>query len=135
MPEQMIVIICRDGYNKYMARYALYNLIDQNIDFKYKGVNVSGLCTDVKREVLENQIFITVGGNKFTFSEPTKIEENGDGSEIVLVYGKESQEDLTEFCGESFSVKWGEDIRKSIGRERALFKIGFNIQKKKKEEV
>lgn len=114
-----------------MGRYDLYNMIDKNICFRNKGADVQGFCTDVRREALDNRILVIVnvpdtGITEFQFSEPNTIEQTEDGT-IVFVYGIAGSEDMVEFCGEDFNVKWGEDIRKSIGRERAVFRVEFKI--------
>lgn len=104
-----------------MSRYAIYDLIGQTIRFKNKGETVSGICEDVKRDVLDNRIVFTVQGKPYSLAEPNKIEtESGKTS---LIYGSEQAEDLIDFCGEEYSVHWGEDIRKSIGREKNFLRV------------
>jgi hypothetical protein len=102
-----------------MSHYAIYDLIGTKIEFQVKGEAVSGICTDVKREVLENQIVFTINEKEHRFLEPHRIENDED---LVFVYGSEQTEDLMEFCGENYSIKWGEDLRKSIGREKAFLR-------------
>ena len=109
-----------------MGRYSIYNFIGSEIEFVHKSEKVSGLCQDVTREILENKIFITVNDRIHCFSEPHKIDEE-DGN-IVFLYGSEQTEDLVDFCGENYSVHWGEDIRKSVGREKAFVRVIFKIK-------
>lgn len=106
-----------------MGLYSIYNMIDRNVSVKIKGNEVSGVCDNVRRDVLDNEIFVSINGKEYKFIEPHKIEE--EQNQIVFVYGSEQTEDLYEFCGEEFSVHWGEDIRKSIGREKSYLRTVF----------
>jgi len=109
-----------------MGRYAIYEALGKNIEFKQKGETVCGTCEAVKREVLENNILFRVNGKDYCFAEPHKIDLVED--QIVFVYGSEQKEDMVAFCGEEFSVHWGEDIRKSIGREMSFIRMVFTIK-------
>lgn len=104
-----------------MSRYSIYDLIGEEISFKAKGAYVSGTCEEVKRDVLENKITFWINGKRYELADPNKIET--DGNKLVFVYGTEQAEDLMAFCGEEYSVHWGEDVRKSIGREKTFFRV------------
>lgn len=104
-----------------MTRYSIYDLIGENVSFKNKDKTITGICEDIKRDVLDNKIILKVDGNDYIFIEPHKIEENEN--EISLIYGSEQTEDLMNFCGEEYAIHWGEDLRKSIGREKNFLRI------------
>jgi len=108
-----------------MGIYAIYDMIGKNVSVKIKGTDISGICENVRREILDNEIFITLDGKEYRFLEPNKI-ETGEGC-VIFVYGSEQTEDFIEFCGEELSVHWGEDIRKSIGREKNFLKTVFTV--------
>jgi S-adenosylhomocysteine hydrolase len=82
---------------------------------------------------LDNHIVITVDGHKHILEEPKKILVKNN--RIVFCYGHDKNEDDVEFCGERFDVKWGEDIRQSIGRARRYREFVLTIEEKKREEV
>jgi len=113
-----------------MSRYSIYDVIGKRIRFKNKGELIDGICDDVKREVLDNRIVFTVKGKEYGLSDPNKIET--DGNKLILVYGTEQAGDLVDFCGEEYSVRWGEDIRKSIGREKSFLRIVIEIGENEK---
>jgi len=109
-----------------MSRYSIYDSIGKRICFKNKGEKIEGLCDDVKRKVLDSKIVFTVNGKDFEFTDPNKIEI--DGKNLVFVYGSEQISDVVDFCDEEYSVHWGEDIRKSIGREKNFIKMFIEIK-------
>lgn len=115
-----------------MSRYVIYEMMGKEISFKQKGVDVLGICTGARREVLDNEIYLTVLDTEYRFPEPNKIEANGE--EVVFVYGSGQEEDMVDFCGEELSVHWGEDIRKSIGREKAFTRMVFVVKELGKGE-
>lgn len=109
-----------------MSRYSVYDVIGKRIRFSNKGELIDGICDDVKREVLDNRIIFCVNGKEYSLSEPNKTEIDGDN--LILVYGTEQAGDLIDFCGEEYSIRWGEDIRKSIGREKSFLKVVIKIE-------
>lgn len=109
-----------------MSRYVIYEAIDKKIEFNSKGDLVSGICQDVKREVLDNKIIFVVNGQDYPFVEPHNIEIEQD--RLIFVYGSEQEEDLIDFCGETYSLHWGEDVRKSIGREKSFLRLEVKVE-------
>jgi len=105
-------------------------MIGKNVGFTRHGITVSGVCQHVIRRPLNNIILIVIDGIEYQFPEPTKI-DSVDGK-LSFLYGTKSTDiqegaDMFEFCGEELNIEWGEDIRKSIGREKACFIIEFNV--------
>lgn len=108
-------------------RFSIYEMIGKTVSFSRHGETVGGRCQHVIRKPLENVILIVIEGKEYAFLEPTKINE--EKGKISFLYGSSTGEDqdMFEFCGEEFSIEWGEDIRKSIGREKSCFIIDFII--------
>jgi len=109
-----------------MSRYDIYEAMGKEVAFKLKTDLISGFCRDVKRKVLDNKIVFIVNDKPYEFTEPHKIEK--EDNKLVFIYGSEQIDDLMEFCGEEYSVHWGEDVRKSIGREKTFFKSVIEIK-------
>ena len=108
-----------------MGRYSVYDIMGETVSFRCKAREAFGKLEDVSRDILGNQIRMKVGGKEFCFDEPTEIEEVDGG--LVFVYGRESQEDSVEFCGEDVHARWGEDLRKSINRRCAITRIPIKV--------
>ncbi|MCK9154702.1 MAG: hypothetical protein M0P12_01160 [Paludibacteraceae bacterium] len=110
-------------------RFSIYEMIGKKINFTRHGKTVGGLCQHVIRWPLDNSILIIINGLTYPFPEPTKI--NSEEGKISFLYGSgsfDNENDLLEFCGEALNIEWGEDIRKSIGREKKCFVIDFIIE-------
>lgn len=108
-------------------RFSVYKLIGKRISFEARGRTVKGVCEDVKRDVLNRKIIITVKRKgSHVFNEPHRIVKTDGG--IAFIYGSEQSEDLLEFCGEDYAMRWGEDLRASIGRERNFLKTEIMVK-------
>lgn len=108
-------------------RFSIYEMIGKTVAFSRHGETISGNCQHVIRRPLENIILMVINEKEYVFLEPTKINETA--GQISFLYGSQTgeEQDMFEFCGEDFNIEWGEDIRKSIGREKACFAIDFKI--------
>lgn len=75
-------------------RYLVYTMIGKSVSFFHKNGrvrHVSGIVQAVERDVLENQVEITVDGKIYVFPEPAIVTASG-GKSVAFVYGKRGQQ-------------------------------------------
>ncbi len=106
-------------------RYLIYKMLGRKISFMFSGKGnskkVSGITERVCRNIFDNIVEITVGGNTFRFKEPNVIAyAPGSKGIILFMYGKPTNEtemgDAVLFAEVRASLFKGETINDVISR-------------------
>ena len=75
-------------------RYAIYEMLDKEVKTKltkyFGGHKISGKCTKVYRDIMNNVIELTVGSKSYQLKEPDVIFTEGEN--IFFLYGIEEEE-------------------------------------------
>jgi len=107
-------------------RYRIYEMLGRKVSFRNPisngrkaGRKLSGVVEQVCRNIFENAVELTMGGQVFQFAEPVAIV--GDSDVVAFVYGDFDMADLTDeqlFEEMRDSAGYGENVDDILARTR-----------------
>jgi hypothetical protein len=114
-------------------------MLNRHVDIQiHNGKRYSGFVSRVYRNVLDNQVELTIGGKVRCFEEPNLIVQ--DGEELVFIYGHITLSDESDdalFAEARMSSHSGESMDDIIKRtnqalkKESRFKLGEKLETKK----
>jgi len=121
-------------------RYLIYQLLHHQVSFHASAamgnMEVNGMVDRVARNIFDSTIEITVGGETFSFREPTKVVKSR--GEVVFVYGEKGEiadDDKNLWQEVRSSSHFGETVFDVIDRTQGdtIKRVGFQIGPKKRK--